>query len=134
MRKEESAVKEHHEDEDTNVVFLNEKIHSSYNENGSMWGVFLMFGGILLLFNTFGIIPWEIWQVLLRFWPVLIIVAGIQMILGGSRFSQVLVKIITLALFGWVILIAIDEVSPKLLSKLPEFFKRPIEWWEVISR
>lgn len=45
----------------------------------------LILAGILLLMNTTGLLPWEIWGELTRFWPVLIILWGIGVIFGQSR-------------------------------------------------
>lgn len=126
--------KEKEEINDTDVVLMNEKIHSSEycHSGGSIWGVFFLFSGILLLLNTFGIISWNIWHTLLRFWPVLIIVAGVQMILGGGRIAGFITDLIIFLLFGWVVLIAIHETSPELIYQLPDFFKLPVLWWEAL--
>jgi hypothetical protein len=36
--------------------------------------------GFILLFNNLGIIPWDIWGTLWRFWPVILILIGIEII------------------------------------------------------
>ncbi|KKQ77294.1 MAG: hypothetical protein UT00_C0015G0005 [Parcubacteria group bacterium GW2011_GWA1_38_7] len=45
---------------------------------------FLITIGFLLLLNNFNYLPWSIWQNLIAYWPVLIIFAGIDVILGKS--------------------------------------------------
>jgi hypothetical protein len=132
MKRKISADKE--ELDDTDVVLMNEEMNTSeyHHSGGSMWGIFFLFSGILLLLNTFEIISWDIWHSLLRFWPVLIIVAGVQMILGGGKFAGFLTDVIIFLLFGWAVLIAIHETSPELIQQLPDFFKLPILWWEAL--
>lgn len=123
------------ENNDADVFVMNEEVRSHHHEQNenTTWGVLFIFAGIILLLNTFGIIPWEIWETLLHFWPVLIIIAGVQMILGGSRIARILSRLITLALIGWVVLIALNQVTPEFIQKLPHVFKQPIKWWEVIQ-
>ncbi len=44
-------------------------------------GIILLFLGILLLLQTLNVIPWDLWRTLWRFWPVLIIIAGLSILL-----------------------------------------------------
>ncbi len=138
MKRKTTSEREKDEATDADVLVMNEEIRSSdYRDSGSggiMWGVLFLFSGILLLLNTFGIVHWNIWNAILRFWPVLIIIAGVQMILGGSRIARFFLRIIIFLLFGWVALIAIYETSPQVIQQLPDFFKLPIEWWEVLIK
>jgi hypothetical protein len=49
----------------------------------SLIGPLLLIGiGIVLLLNTLGIVEWSIWWTLLRLWPILIIAAGLDLLLG----------------------------------------------------
>ncbi|HMB45838.1 MAG TPA: pentapeptide repeat-containing protein [Candidatus Methanoperedens sp.] len=41
--------------------------------------------GFTLLFNNLGLFPWEIWGHLLRYWPVILILSGIQIFARHSR-------------------------------------------------
>lgn len=44
-------------------------------------GPFLLLStGIILLFNNLGMLPWEIWGTLWRYWPVILILFGIQVL------------------------------------------------------
>jgi hypothetical protein len=36
--------------------------------------------GVVLLMQTTEILPWDVWVELWRFWPVLIIIAGINLV------------------------------------------------------
>jgi hypothetical protein len=45
------------------------------------WGIFLLFLGIVFLLQTFSVLPWGLWATLWRFWPVLLVIAGLGMLL-----------------------------------------------------
>ncbi len=51
----------------------------------------LISAGILLLLNQAGRLPWTIWGTLSRFWPVIIILVGIEILVGVSRSTVVYV-------------------------------------------
>lgn len=47
--------------------------------------------GILLLLNNLHIIPWNFWDTVRRFWPVLLIAMGLQMIVKRSKIWDVII-------------------------------------------
>jgi hypothetical protein len=56
----------------------------------------LIGAGVVLLLNTLGIVEWSIWWSILRLWPVLLIAAGLDLLLGrysiwGSLLAVLLV-------------------------------------------
>lgn len=64
--------------------------------------------GVLFLLNTTGVVPWEAWESLWRFWPVLLILWGVGIIFGrGSPIGRIVVFVL-LALF---IVFAISNVA-----------------------
>ena len=54
--------------------------------------------GVLLLLNQAGRLPWNIWGVLWRFWPVILILIGVEVLIGVSRSPVVYVVGLFLAL------------------------------------
>ena len=52
----------------------------------------LVFVGFVLLFNFLGILPTSVWLTLLRLSPVLIIVAGLKLMIGNSKISELLIS------------------------------------------
>lgn len=83
-----------------------------------VWALFLIFLGVVFLLNTFGVVPWSVWGVLWRFWPVLVILAGIRIIFGKSRVSGVLVGLVAAGFFGFMILISLVVAGRDLLDKV----------------
>lgn len=61
--------------------------------------VFLITIGFLLLLNNFNYLSWGIWQNLIMYWPVLIIFAGIDVILGKSVLGKILSGLINTIIF-----------------------------------
>jgi len=50
-----------------------------------IWGILLVFIGIIFLLQNFGFLSWTIWRALWRFWPVVLIMAGLGIILRRSN-------------------------------------------------
>ncbi len=70
-----------------------------------LFGIFLLFLGIVLLLQTFQVLPWNLWGVLWRFWPVLIIILGINILL--RRYNPWLVSALALILLAGCLGLAI---------------------------
>ncbi len=50
---------------------------------GGLLGPIILIGlGLILLLNNLGLLDWSIWEALLRLWPVLIIAAGLDLLIG----------------------------------------------------
>ncbi|MFC1653260.1 GIN domain-containing protein [Patescibacteria group bacterium] len=84
-------------------------------------GLFLVFLGVIFLFNNLGIVPWEVWGSLWKFWPVLIILSGINHIMGKSVISRLLVAVVSLGTFAAIILYSVPQIATYVpyLPKLP---------------
>ena len=66
--------------------------------------VILILIGVILLLNVLGVLDWNIWWSILRLWPVLLIAAGLELLLGrwwwGSLLSTILVvAVVVIALW-----------------------------------
>ena len=63
--------------------------------------ILLVILGIVLLLNTTGVVGWGIWLSLFRFWPLILIAVGLNIILG-RRFPVVSALLVTLILCAGV--------------------------------
>jgi len=59
--------------------------------------ILLFIGGVLLL-NVFDVLDWSIWWSIVRLWPLLIIAAGLELLLGRWRWGSLLSTILVIAL------------------------------------
>jgi hypothetical protein len=88
------------------------------------WPLFLVFLGGIFLLNTTGVIGWDIWIYLIRFWPVLIVIIGINIILGSSILARILEVSCTLALLLLSLSVGYIQYTNEGLSFLPSKFNR----------
>ena len=51
----------------------------------SIWGIILVFVGVVLLLQNFNILPWGLWAMLWTFWPVILILIGLNIIIGRRK-------------------------------------------------
>ena len=124
-------------EEESKVILMGEEIAeggSHRYHGGGVWGVFLIFSGSLLLLNSFGTLPWEIWNRLIDFWPVLLILVGIRIMLGKSLLSRLLMTLISLFVFGTIFLFVLSKEAPLLVESLPRQWLQWANVWEVIRR
>ena len=66
----------------------------------SLVGPIILIGlGIVFLLNNLGMLDWNVWDVIFRLWPVLIIAAGLEILLGRrSALGSLVALALTLAL------------------------------------
>jgi len=76
-------------------------------QRGSLVGPIILIGlGVIFLLNNLGLLSWSIWGTLLRLWPILLVAAGLDLILGRrSIWGSLAALLLTLAILGgalWV--------------------------------
>jgi len=74
-----------------------------------IWGIFLLFLGVVFLLQTLNVLPWGLWETLWRFWPVLIIIIGLGILL--RHYNVWLVSLVVVAILGACLGIAIWQYS-----------------------
>ena len=78
------------------------------------WPIILITAGVLFLLSNLGVLDVNFWN-LWRLWPVLLILAGLEIIIGRrSVIGNIIVLVITLATVGGIILLLF--VSPDVLG------------------
>ena len=70
----------------------------------------LIFAGCILLLNVLGIVDWSIWWTILQLWPVFLIAAGLELLIGRrSRAGSLLAALLAmLILVGALLLSSVD--------------------------
>lgn len=81
-------------------------------KNTDITGALLLIAaGSLLLLNNFGIISWRVWDMLWRFWPVLFILLGLQLIFGKRGPGKIIITIIGIILIALAFALSIASVN-----------------------
>ena len=75
-------------------------------------GAFLLFLGIVFLLQTMDVLSWRLWETLWKFWPVLLIITGLSVLL--KRYNVWLVSLLILAILFASLGIAI-WMQPRIL-------------------
>ncbi len=85
------------------------------NSKDYIGAIFLIFLGTILLFNTTGILNWNVWLYILSYWPIFLILVGLKLILGKSLLSSIAISIVAVLAFTWITLSAyINQTSKRL--------------------
>ena len=110
---------------------LNSNEWSYHASERVIWGFFLIFAGIIFLLNTFNILPWDIWRDIARYWPFLVILAGLQITLGNNFVARIILATVAFFFFAIVLLSILKSPYPELFDSLPSSIQSIVE---TISR
>ncbi|WKZ30516.1 MAG: LiaF-related protein [Candidatus Dojkabacteria bacterium] len=95
----------------------------NHDDGDITWAILLIVGGIILLLNNVGLLPWSVWGTLWRFWPVLLVLWGVQLIVGKSWIGKIITFIITLGALcivaGFAVLIHDTELRNRVNQQFP---------------
>lgn len=115
------------ENNETDVVVFGEDVSNNikgYQSPGDIvWGMTLVFAGVVLFLNTTNTLPWEAWQTIFSFWPLLLILIGINILLGNGFVARIVVFLLTLTLFFSVFTVVYENVDKNFTENLPESVK-----------
>lgn len=89
-------------------------------KKGFVGPLILLTTGIILLLNSLEILPWEIWLTLWRYWPVILILFGLEIlaIQSETRLTYFLAALICMVIIGGSIFLAL-----KGIPQHQEYFK-----------
>jgi fatty acid desaturase len=62
--------------------------------------------GIIFLLNTTGILSWNVWEYIFRFWPFMLILVGIKILLPNNKTSSITIAVIYLLAIAYVFISA----------------------------
>ncbi|MGI6103008.1 MAG: LiaI-LiaF-like domain-containing protein [Patescibacteria group bacterium] len=66
--------------------------------------------GTIFLLSNFGYLPWTVWLTLWRLWPILLILFGLQLLLGRSLVARWVTALISLLILTSALLYAVANV------------------------
>jgi hypothetical protein len=96
----------------------------------NVFGPFLLISlGVLLLLNNFGIVSWEVWSLLWKFWPVILIVWGIEAIFGKGWIGRLLVSVVSLLLLAFALSYSISCLNPNF----DKWITKNFSYWERLK-
>lgn len=95
------------------------------------FAILLIFVGSIFLLNNLGIIPWNIWPTLLRFWPTILILMGIQLIIGNSPLSNCALGLLAVLLFSIITVTALLNTGASYVRTVTD---RLPNWWTNIAK
>jgi len=96
MAKKEEVTQDTQEDSVEDETLQDRKYRRRNKPRSLLGAVIIIFIGIIFLLNNLGILPWEMWREFWKFWPILLILFGIEMIFGRSRWAQIIVGIVVI--------------------------------------
>jgi hypothetical protein len=70
--------------------------------NALITGSFFIATGLLLVLNTLGYLSWDVWGELVKFWPIFIILAGIEVMAGKALVPNLLLGIVGVMIIAGV--------------------------------
>lgn len=100
-------------------VFGQDVTGGGRRRGNAVFGLFILFIGGVLLLNNFGIVPWNFWDFIWIFWPVIFILIGIRAIFGRSVICSLIVSLLAAAIFLTVLIFGLEKVNSPLVTYFP---------------
>jgi LiaF transmembrane domain len=92
-----------------------------------LWGILVLAVAIIGLLRAFNILPAGIDDLIMRAWPVLLIIAGLSIFLRDRvRFGSVLALVVGLALVGGVTAVSFSQRATQTRSDYQETIAQPV--------
>jgi hypothetical protein len=83
------------------------------------WGLFFILLGLLFLLSNFGGLPPIVWSQVARLWPILIVLIGLDTLMGHSEVSEAVSSLIGLFIFLTILGVVFINISPQSINFLP---------------
>ncbi len=106
------------------------------HQRGIFGGILLIGIGIVLLLNNFGLLSWNIWSVLWRFWPLILIMGGLETLFGRNMVAEIILELIIFLFIAYIVIISVAtnnssfrlwiEKHIKWLPLNQQFFYHPV--------
>jgi hypothetical protein len=97
-------------------------------------GTAVLMAGSLLLLNNLGVVPWEIWEHIRSFWPVILVLLGLHIIMGNNIIATLTLLAASVGVFGLIALYALYRTGSPLTGGLPLEIRSILIWIEQWQR
>ena len=100
-----------------------EKVTFVHHERkGFVWPLILIFVGSIFLLNNLEILPWGIWDNLWKFWPIILVLIGFNMIFGESGLGSFIVGIFFAIVALLIVAMVVSIYNPGFNSWMRAYF------------
>jgi hypothetical protein len=81
---------------------------------GSLVGPLILIGlGLVFLLNNLGMVSWDVWDIIARFWPILLIAIGLDILIGRrSILGSLLALAVVVVVVGAGLWLITSQVAP----------------------
>jgi hypothetical protein len=81
---------------------------------GSLIGPIILIGlGLVFLLNNLGMLSWDVWDIIVRFWPILLIAIGLDILVGRrSILGSLLALAVVVVVVGAGLWLITSQVAP----------------------
>lgn len=111
------------------------KKNSWQADSGSgIWGSIFISAGILFILTTMGGLSFRVWEVIWKYWPLILVLIGVNIVLGNNIFSKIVITLFSFFVFGMIILLTINEVQPSYLNEVPKEILNFIELFQGVKQ
>jgi hypothetical protein len=92
-----------------------------HHQSSPVLGVMFLLSGIMLFLNVIGYVPWTVWHTIWKFWPVILIFIGIQIL------SDLVLFLLALYIFSVIFIFSVQTVGSTV------FAHTAFPWWITIA-
>lgn len=90
------------------------------NEGGSVFGLMLIFAGLILILNFLNLASRDIWQIIFKAWPAILVIMGISLIFGRNIVGRIITSIAAFIIFSLISIYGLLKVDSPALKYIPQ--------------
>lgn len=102
--------------------------HHRGHRHGTYLGIFFVFLGLIFLLNNFNILSWEVWSEIIRFWPLVFIFWGLDIIFGRTIPGKAVVIVVGLLMAAFALAFSVSLTNPDFANWLAN----QLPWWKTV--
>lgn len=109
------------------------RVREYHDGGGVIFGFLLLFAGIVLILNNFGVVSWIFWYAIAPLWPLLLVLLGLRIIFGHSRASRVITALFAILFGAVVIAYGLIRINSPLSNRVPTGLRNSVETIRIIQ-